>query len=280
LPDRPTWRALLDDATARIGDRSEARRIVEEACGYEGADLVLVMDAHATALAHDRHQRMVERRLTGEPLQYVLGRWGFRALDVHVDRRVLIPRPETEIVVEHALRVADDLGARVAVDLGTGSGVIAMSLACERPGLSVWATDVSPGALAVATANLAGLGMAASRVRMVEGDWFAALPPDLRGTIDIIVTNPPYVAASDVLPAEVADWEPSAALLAGPTGLESIERIIAEAPAWMARPGALVVEIGETQADEASALATSAGFDEVEVHPDLAGKARALVARY
>ncbi len=134
-----------------------------------------------------------------------------------------IPRPETEVVVEHALRVVDDLSATTVVDLGTGSGVIAMSLAAERPRLSVWATDVSPDALAVARANLAGLGRAASRVRVAEGEWFAALPAELKGAVDVVVGNPPYVAEDDRLPAEVSDWEPRDALIAGPTGLEAIE---------------------------------------------------------
>ncbi len=279
LPDGPSWRQLLDEATVRLGDRTEARYIVEEASGREGADLVLFLDTSAPALPFARYQRMVERRASGEPLQYVVGRWGFRSLDVHVDRRALIPRPETEIVVEHALRVADELSARTAVDLGTGSGVIALSLAVERVTLSVWATDASPDALALATANLAGVGRAAARVRVAEGDWFAALPDELRGAIELVVSNPPYVAAADPLPAEVADWEPTKALISGPTGLEAIERIVAEAPAWIARPGALVLEIGETQADAASALASAAGFRSVDVEVDLTGRPRVLVAR-
>ncbi len=152
---------------------------------------------------------MVERRASGEPLQYVLGRWGFRTLDVHVDRRVLIPRPETEVVVDRALRAVDDLSATTVVDLGTGSGVIAMSLVAERTTLSVWATDVSPDALAVATANLAGLGRAASGVRVVEGEWFDALPAELKGAIEVVVGNPPYVAEDDQLPPEVSAGNPT-----------------------------------------------------------------------
>jgi release factor glutamine methyltransferase len=212
-------------------------------------------------------------------LQYVLGRWGFRTLDVHVDSRVLIPRPETEVVVDHALQVVDDLSATTVVDLGTGSGVIAMSLAAERPRLSVWATDVSPDALAVARANLAGLGRAASRVRVAEGEWFAALPAELKGAIDVVVGNPPYVAEDDRLPAEVSDWEPRDALIAGPTGLEAIESIVRNAPAWLRRTGALVLEIGETQGDAVRSLASAAGFTSVDVASDLTGRPRVLVAR-
>jgi release factor glutamine methyltransferase len=221
---------------------------------------------------------MVERRALGEPLQYVLGRWGFRSLDVLVDERVLIPRPETEMVVEYALEAADAIGARTAVDLGTGSGVIALSLAQERPSLSVWAVDSSADALDVASANLAGLGRAGARVRVAHGSWFAALPHELCGAIDLVVSNPPYVAEADPLPHEVASWEPQQSLVAGPSGLEAIECIVADAPAWLAGRGALVVEIGETQGDAAVALAEAAGFTSVEVRPDLAGKPRALVA--
>jgi release factor glutamine methyltransferase len=269
---------LLQAATDQLGDRAEARRIVEEASGYDGATLLLQLDERATALTDARVGQMVERRATGEPLQYVLGRWGFRRLDVLVDRRVLIPRPETEIVVEYALEAADAIGASNAVDLGTGSGVVALSLAQERPSLSVWAVDSSADALDVARANLAGVGRAGARVRVAHGSWFAALPQELRGAIDLVVSNPPYVAEADQLPREVAGWEPRQALVAGPTGLEAIECIVADAPVWLASGGALVVEIGETQGDAAATLAKAAGFTSVDVRPDLAGKPRVLVA--
>ncbi|MEY2459855.1 MAG: release factor glutamine methyltransferase, partial [Acidimicrobiaceae bacterium] len=205
MPDKPTWRQLLEVAIGRLGDRTDARRIVEEASGREGAELAAFLDIAANAVMLAHFDSMVERRAAGEPLQYVLGRWGFRSLDVHVDPRVLIPRPETEIVVEHALDVIDALDAQLAVDLGTGSGVIAMSLAVERPKLSVWATDASDDAIDVARANLAGIGRAATRVRLEAGDWFDPLPRELAGTVDVVVTNPPYVAADDVLPAEVSE---------------------------------------------------------------------------
>jgi release factor glutamine methyltransferase len=266
-----TWRALLDEATARLGDRTEARRIVEEASGL---DVALAIDAPPTARAMAHFDAMLARRARGEPLQYVLGRWGFRHLDVMVDRRVLIPRPETEIVVEHALSIIDDLDAKVVVDLGTGSGVIALAVASEYPNVTVWATDVSAAALDVARANLAGLGRSATRVRLVEGDWFAALPLELRGTVDVIVSNPPYVADDEVLPAEVADWEPRDALVAGPTGLEAIEAILSGALEWLAPRGAAVVEIGEAQAT--AAIAAARGFT-ADVRLDLAGRPRVLV---
>jgi release factor glutamine methyltransferase len=279
LSDGITWRGLLDEAAGRLDDRGEARRIVEEACGREGAELTPHLDAVPETLHLARYRQMVERRASGEPLQYVLGRWGFRTLDVHVDRRVLIPRPETEVVVDHALRAVDDLSATTVVDLGTGSGVIAMSLAAERTSLSVWATDVSSDAIAVTTANLAGLGRAASRVRVAQGDWFDGLPAELQGVIDVVVSNPPYVAENDDLPREVSEWEPRDALIAGPSGLEAIDRIVRDAPAWLRQHGALVLEIGETQGGAVRSLATDAGFTAVDVESDLAGRPRVLVAR-
>jgi release factor glutamine methyltransferase len=280
VSDGPTWRQLLQEATDRLGDRTEARRIGEEASGADGATLLLQLDERSTPLTHARFVDMLERRAGGEPLQYVLGRWGFRTLDVLVDRRVLIPRPETEMVVEYALQRADAVDARTAVDLGTGSGVIALSLARERPLLSVWAVDVSEDALDVARANLAGLGRAAARVRTAHGSWFSALPPELKGAIDLVVSNPPYVAETEALPREVSEWEPRQSLVAGPTGLEAITQIVGDATEWMAPGGALVMEIGETQADAAVELAASAGLTAVDVRPDLAGKPRVLLARW
>jgi release factor glutamine methyltransferase len=212
-----------------------------------------------------------------------VGRWGFRRLELLVDRRVLIPRPETETVVEVALdelrRMAPPRRPLV-VDLGTGSGAIALSIALEFGDSDVWATDSSGDALAVARANLAGLGSPAGRrVRLAEGRWYAALPAAIRGTVDLLVSNPPYVASTDELPPEVLDWEPRDALVAGPTGQEALAEILVEAPAWLARPGALVVEVTELRAEDAARMAAEAGLTDIELRPDLAGRSRALVAR-
>jgi release factor glutamine methyltransferase len=283
-----SWRQLEAEAIERLGAAGfpsaaiEARRIVEEASGNEGAHYWLELDQLVTVRGVASFDRMLERRLTGEPLQYVLGRWGFRTLDLMVDRRVLIPRPETETVVEHALDRLDQLGrpAATVVDLGTGSGAIALSIAAERPEVQVWAVDRSPDAIAVARANLVGIGRAGTRVRILEGSWFDPLPPDLRGGVDLLVSNPPYVAPDDPLPAQVADWEPVDALIPGPTGLEAVELICAEAPGWLAVGGWLVVEIGETQADAVRLLAHRAGLVDIEIGPDLAGRPRALIARH
>lgn len=288
--DTVAWRTFVTEAEHRlraagfVSAEIDARRIVERASGYEGSDFFLGLDEPATERAVVFFDQMLSRRLEGEPLQYVLGAWGFRSLDLMVDRRVLIPRPETEVVVEWALGEIDRLGAvsrsrplRV-VDLGTGSGAIALAIACERDGVEVWGTDRSTDALDVARANLAGIGRAATRVRLFAGEWFDALPVDRRGGIDVIVANPPYVAAGDDLPREVRDWEPTGALIAGPTGLEDIDRLITEAPAWLAPHGALVVEFAPQQVDEVVALARAAGFARVEVGKDTAGRDRVLVA--
>ena len=288
-----TWRALLGEARARLGSASEARRIVERASGYEGGEYHSGLDEAVTTGPAAHFDDMVARRQRGEPLQYVLGAWGFRSLDLLVDHRVLIPRPETETVVDVALselrRLEQDRLERhevarrhpVVVDLGTGSGAIALSVASEAPATQVWATDRSRPALAVARANLAGVGRAATRVKLAEGSWFAALPPILRGQIDVVVSNPPYVGEHEVpdLPPEVARWEPREALVAGPTGLEQVEAIVCEARRWLSRPGAVVLEIAPGQAREAVAMAYAEGYVEAEVLPDMAGRLRALVAR-
>ena len=278
-----TWRELLAEARGRLGSDVDARRIVEKASGYEGADYHVGLDEPVTGRLLASFERMVERRAAGEPLQYVLGSWGFRGLDLLVDRRVLIPRPETEVVVEVALGELGRLRARrpVVVDLGTGSGAIALSIAAEVADAEVWATDRSGDALAVARANLAGLGWAGSRVRLAEGSWFDALPPILRGRVQLVVSNPPYVGETEVpdLPPEVARWEPVEALVGGATGLEQVETIVGAAPRWLARPGTLVMELAPRQAGSAVALAYEAGFGEAETIADLTGRLRVLVAR-
>ena len=282
-PGTVTWRRLLAEATDEVG-LSDARRIVQSAAGREGAEWLRVLDAPVAQRGVAAVDAMVGRRRAGEPLQYVLGRWGFRSLDLLVDRRVLIPRPETEVVAEVAVDELRRLGGGerpvTAADLGTGSGALALSLAAEVVTAEVWATDRSEEALAVARANLAGLGRPGSRVRLAAGDWFAALPAELRGRLSLVVSNPPYVAEGERLPAEVADWEPREALVAGPAGDEAARAIVAEAGTWLSRPGALVLELAPTQAASLAAAARDAGAPEVRIRPDLTGRERVLVARW
>ncbi|MBX3286333.1 MAG: peptide chain release factor N(5)-glutamine methyltransferase [Actinobacteria bacterium] len=290
-PGTVRWGELLAEAVGQLAAAgvaaadAEGRWIVEEVTGLDGAELVLGLDEPATARGVARLDALVARRVAGEPIQYVLGHWSFRHLDLLCDRRVLIPRPETEQVVEVALGELDRVlvgrpaGHRpVAVDLGTGSGAIALAVATERPGTDVWAVDRSADALAVARANLAGLGMAGTRVRLAEGSWFEGVPAELRGHVDLVVTNPPYVAASEELPASVADWEPVSALVPGPSGLEAYRAVLAEVRSWLAPGGAFVAEIGADQGAAVAALAEAAGLTGVRVLADHAGLDRTLVA--
>ena len=285
-----TWASLQREVRGRLQAAGlataaqEALWVCEAASGHEGADHLALAEGiptHRTVAAVDR---MVGRRLTGEPIQYVLGSWAFRRLDLFVDRRVLIPRPETEVVAGLAIEEVDrrraEQGNRVVVaDLGTGSGAIGLAVATEREWVDVWLTDASPDALAVARANLAGLGRPATRVTVAEGEWFAALPHDAQGTLDVIVSNPPYIAEHEELPEAVVVWEPSAALVAGPVGTEDLDHLVDEALAWLAPGGALVLELAPHQAQAVAARARDRGYHEVEVHRDLAGLDRAVVAR-
>ena len=281
------WQTLLDEAADRLAGvgidtaEQEARWLVQRASGLEGAELIVGLERPASLADATFFYDMVERRLRGEPLQYVLGRWGFRVLDLEVDNRVLIPRPETEALTQMALEECRRIEARLAVDLGTGSGAIALALAVEWTGIEVWATDISPDALAVAQANVAALGGIGEAVRLAQGSWYEALPAELAGAVDVIVSNPPYVAEFEVedLPEEVRAWEPLSALVSGPTGLEAIERIVAEAPLWLAQPGSLLVEIAPHQAADAVAMARAARFGSAAVWPDLTGRDRILLAR-
>jgi release factor glutamine methyltransferase len=277
-------------AGAGIGPaETEARFIVERASGYGAGEWLEIADAAPTTRAARELREMVRRRVAGEPLQYVLGAWEFRGLDLLVDRRVLIPRPETEYVVEVALEEAARSGLRRSrrvaapapiADIGTGSGAIAISLAAELPDTEVWATDVSEDALAVARANVSGC--AATRVRIAAaGDWFDPLPPELRGSLRLIVSNPPYVAEHEVaaLPEEVAAHEPRGALVSGPSGTEAIEILLAGARHWLAPAASFVCEIAPHQAGAMVEHARSLGFGEVVVRDDLTGRPRVLVAR-
>ena len=292
--DEPVpWRILFDEARLRLAGADgvdspdvDARRIVEAAAGAAPAEFESVLDEPATQRAAAWFHSMLERRAVGEPLQYVVGSWSFRTLDLMVDRRVLIPRPETEVVAgfavdEVASRSATPGGDRevIVADLGTGSGAIALSVAVECPQARVFATDVSTEALAVASANLAGIGRAATRVTLHEGDWFEALPGALQGSVDVVVSNPPYIGTSEELPPVVADWEPAVALWSGPTGREAVEQVVGGASQWLRPGGSLVMEVASHRAEESAALVSGAGFEDVRVECDLAGLERVLMAR-
>ncbi len=284
---RAVWGDVAKDAARRLGDagisdaREQARRLVEQASGYEGGEYFVGLTKVPAQRQMAYLDSMLARRLAGEPLQYVLGRWGFRGLDLMVTPAVLIPRPETETLA--GLAVAE-LARRnppggLAVDLGTGSGAVGLAVAAECETARVELTDVSVEALAVAQANLAGLGRAAVRVSAHLGSWFEALPESLIGTVDVVVCNPPYVCDHEELPSEVAEWEPTMALRGGPDGLDAVRRILADAPRWLSPGGSMLLELAPDQMDAAAAIARAGGLAVEAVHPDLAGRDRVLQCR-
>ncbi len=290
-----TWRELWRQTIDVLGERGPARWLCETACGLDGDEFTAALDDAATERMVQQLDAMVARYRSGEPLAYVMGRWSFRTLDLMVDRRVLIPRPETELVAERAIAAARAVSPRVVVDLGTGSGAIGLSMAAELPvdGTEVWLTDASSDALDVARANVAAVGRGAANVRISQGSWFDALPDGLRGRVNVIVSNPPYIAADDHEVADsVREWEPSSALFAGSDGLRDIEVIVQGASDWLAPGGTLIVEIGHRQGDAVMAIARDAGFvaepadqagltdrvGSIEIVPDLAHRPRFLHA--
>ncbi|HEV2789854.1 MAG TPA: peptide chain release factor N(5)-glutamine methyltransferase [Solirubrobacterales bacterium] len=272
------------DALAAAGvedPRLDAEVLLAEAAGVNRAALVADGGAEVPPAAARRFGEMVRRRLRREPVAYIVGRKGFRRLDLAVDRRVLVPRPETELLVELAL----EMESANVLDVGTGSGAIALAVADELPECAVTATDTSPAALEVARANAERLGLA-NRVRFVAGtlpdDGAAAKGADF----DLVLANLPYVAERDwpSLQPEVTQWEPREALLAGPDGLDAYRAFIPESAGPLhrypeQRAGALALEVGEGQAPAVAELMRGAGFGAVETRRDLAGIERVVVGR-
>ncbi len=257
------------DAAGVATPRLDAELLLAAAMGSDRAYLASHPEAEIPPPAARRFGEMVRRRLRREPVAYIVGRKGFRWIELAVDSRVLIPRPETELLVELAL----ELRPETVLDVGTGSGAIALAIAAELPECRVVATDTSAAALAVARGNAENLGLA-ERVELVE----AMLPSAGIGEFDLAVANLPYVSEAEwaSLEPEVTEWEPREALLAGPDGLDAL-RVAIPAVADLAR--VLALEVGAGQAGAASELVEEAGFDSVEVRPDLAGIPRAVVGR-
>ncbi len=276
-----TWRDVIDEA-AEVHVRIDVRRVAAHAAGLTMGELSAQLDEPVTQRGMAAFDGMLKRLGTGEPLQYVLGSWGFRQLDLIVDKRVLIPRPETEEVVEEALRLAGVMPRPLTcVDLGTGSGAIALSLALELKGdVTVWGCDYSNDALAVARANLTASGtFVAPKVRLVQGSWWDALPKEIQGTVGLCVANPPYVSTQETLPANVVDWEPGAALFAGVDGLDDYRSILSDAATWLMPGGVIVLEIGSSLAEIVDELCIEAGLASVHVLQDLSGLDRIVTAR-
>jgi release factor glutamine methyltransferase len=260
------------DAMAASGvetPRLDAELLLAEATGWDRAHLAAHPEADVPPPAARRYGEMVRRRLRREPVAYITGRKGFRQLELAVDPRVLIPRPETETLVELALELQPDR----LLDVGTGSGAIALAIASELPDCAVTATDTSAAALEVARANAERLGLV-DRVRFLEG----SLPQG--EDFDLVLANLPYVAEADwaSLQPEVTEWEPHEALLAGPDGLDAIHTFLGTKSAEGA-VRAVGLEVGEGQAGAVGALLGDAGFGEIEVRADLAGIERVVVGR-
>ncbi len=216
---------------------------------------------------------LVKRRVAGEPLQYVTGEAEFCGLKLAVDRRVLIPRPETELLVE----VVAARKPATVVDVGTGSGCIALALAQRLPAMEVTAVDVSPDALAVATANASRCDFK-NFTRLLQSDLLSIFPDGF--TVDAIVSNPPYIASGELaqLPREVKDFEPAQALFAGVDGLEVIRRLVLEAKRFLSPNGFMALEIGAGQCAAVTKLFESAGYKVAQVEKDLQGHERVIVA--
>lgn len=246
--------------------RPAERRWFDEAVARRAAS----SGASAAVIA----RRLEARLAAGEPLQYVLGTWSFRGHELRVDHRALIPRYETEQLVEHVL-AAVRTGMRV-LDVGTGSGAIAISLALEGPRLEVTGSDVDPRALALARENVRATG---APVTLVRRSWFEGAEPE---SLDVVVANPPYVAASEWerLDPAVRVFEPRVALVPGPSGLEGPMAVIGGARVALRPGGWLFMEIGETQGERLVAEASAQGYGDVTVERDLAGRPRVLVARW
>lgn len=227
-------------------------------------------DNPLTREARRRFAALVERRRCGEPIAYILGRQGFWTLDLEVTPDTLIPRPETELLVELALARLPATAALTVADLGTGSGAIAAALATERPSWTLIALDRSPAAVAIAMVNARRLAL--PNLLPLVGDWLGPLAP---GGLNAIISNPPYVAASDPhLGRGDLRFEPPPALASGPDGLAAIRRIAAEAPRHLCPGGLLALEHGYDQGIAVRAILAAAGLQEIETRHDLAGHER------
>jgi release factor glutamine methyltransferase len=254
--------------------RLDAGILLAEAMGVERARLAAVPEAPVEPGAGRTFGQMVRRRITREPIAYILGRKGFRRIELAVDSRVLIPRPETELLVDLAV----ELGPATAIDVGTGSGAVALAIADELPSCTVVGTDTSPGALRVAAVNAARLGLA-DRVA------FEAVSPPAGREAELLVANLPYVRSSEwrALQPEITRFEPRAALVGGDDGLGPIRSLAASlSPVGgdgPLRAAAVGLEVGIDQAEQVAALLEAAGFMHTEVRRDLAGLERVVVAR-
>lgn len=254
---------------------ASAELLLAELLGVKRSELALLGEP-VTEDEAALYRAWISRRLEREPVQRILGCAYFRNLKLELDEHTLIPRPDTESVVEAALGVVDTWGGACRVlDLGTGSGAVAISIAQERTSCEVHATDDSDGALRVARRNAARAG---TTVRFYETDLTSGLGT-LKGSIEVLISNPPYVKSGDIpkLAPEVRDWDPHAALDGGPDGLDFYRQIFAEATPLLAYGAGVVLEVGDGQAREVLELGRSAGLEPLGARPDLTGTLRAVL---
>jgi release factor glutamine methyltransferase len=256
--------------------RLDAELLLEYVTGLPRASFRAAPERELPARAGWSFQQLVKRRSQGEPVAYIRGHQEFWSLLLEVTPAVLIPRPETELVVERALAHLDPSAAADVADLGTGSGAIALAIASERPAARVVATDMSKPALEIARRNAARLEI--RNVSFVEGSWFAPLADR---KFDLVVSNPPYVAQDDAdLAPDVRRYEPAPALFAGATGFEAIDTICAQAPRHLQRGGWLILEHGWAQSGAVRERLVRHGFAHVRSHADLAGHERVTEGTY
>ncbi len=276
----------------RKGDehpRLSAEWLLANVCGLSRVELYVNFDKPLEAGELDAMHAAIERRAAGEPLQYVTGEMPFRHIVLKCERGVLIPRPETEVLVDAALEGVDaaaekgdeEVGPVRVLEVGTGTGCIALSIASERPGTLVTATDLSPRAAELAARNREALGLEEA-VDIIECDLASGVDPDLMGSFSVLVSNPPYIPTQvlrDEVPAEVADYEPELALDGGDDGLDVFRRLLELAPAALVPGGMLAVELFEGALDAAADLVRAqGGWGVVEVREDLTRRPRVLVA--
>ncbi len=271
------WTADRFTSEGLQAPRVDAEVLLAHCLGVERIQLYARFDQPLQEKELTTFKGTIKRRLAREPVAYITGSKGFWSLELQVDRGVLIPRPETELLVELALGLLDGDGeGRTIVDVGTGSGAVALAVKKERPAAQVLAVDMSEDALAVARRNAESLGL---DVDLLQGDLLGALPGAVRP--DLILSNPPYVADGDLqtLEPEIRDWEPGAALFAGPDGLDVIRRLCGQAADRLEPGGWLLCEIGMSQGEGAGGIFREAGFQEVQVKQDLAGLDRVVMGR-
>ena len=276
--------AALANAASFLGTRLDAELLLAHVLGASRASIVARDERELTPEEQGDFEHLIERRLAGEPLAYLTGTKEFWSIELEVTPDVLVPRPETELLVEWALAVLPRGSAREVLDIGTGSGAIALALAQERPQARIVATDISPKALWLAHANAQRLGL--KNVAFARADVFTPAPsgpaksgkpaakPAALDRFELIVSNPPYVAEGDPHLDELR-FEPRLALTSGNDGLGVLRRVVAEAPRHLVRDGWLLVEHGAEQGAAVRELFAQAGFDSIRTRRDLAGHERA-----